>query len=66
VVAWTDESHALALKASYPPGPEIDAAFADRSWALVQSQWKKAARRLASILDVVLAGTETPDGGAEN
>jgi hypothetical protein len=30
----------------------------------VQSQWKKAARRLASILDTVLAGQETPDGGA--
>lgn len=62
VVAWTDESHALALTASYPPGPEIDTAFADLSWALVQSQWKKAARRLASILDVVLAETETSHG----
>lgn len=66
VVAWTDESHALALTASYPPGPEIEDAFADRSWALVQSQWMKAAWRLASILDVVLAGTEILDGGAEN
>jgi hypothetical protein len=62
VVAWTDESHALALTASYPPGPEIDDAFADRSWALVQKQWKKAARRLASILDAVLAEPAGPAG----
>lgn len=62
VIAWTDESHALALTASYPPSREIDDAFADRSWALVQAQWKKAARRLASILDVVLAGPEVPGG----
>jgi hypothetical protein len=62
VAAWTDESHALALTASYPPGPEIEDAFADRSWALVQSQWKKAARRLASILDAVLAEPAAPAG----
>lgn len=62
VVAWTDESHALALTASYPPGPKIDDAFADRSWVLVQKQWKKAARRLASILDVVLAEPAAPAG----
>jgi hypothetical protein len=37
---------------------EIDDAFADRSWALVQSQWRKGARRLAAILDVVLAPDE--------
>lgn len=55
VIAWTEESHALVLSSSYPPGREIDEAFADRSWALVQSQWRTAARRLAAILDTVLA-----------
>jgi hypothetical protein len=55
VIAWTEESHALVLTASYPPGTEIDDAFADRSWSLVQSQWHTAARRLAAILDTVLA-----------
>ena len=58
VIAWTEESHALTLAAAYPPGPEIDDAFADRSWALVQSQWRKGARRLAAILDAVLAPDE--------
>ena len=59
VVAWTEESHQLAETAAYPPGftdgMEIDAAFADRSWVLIQAQWHKAARRLAAILDTVLA-----------
>jgi hypothetical protein len=55
VIAWTEESHALAVSSSYPPGREIDEAFADRSRALVQSQWRTAARRLAAILDTVLA-----------
>lgn len=55
VIAWTEESHALALTAAYPPHAEIDDAFADRSWALVQSQWRKGALRLAAILDAVLA-----------
>jgi hypothetical protein len=55
VVAWTEESHALVVSSSYPSGRDIDDPFAERSWALVQSQWRKAARRLADILDAVLA-----------
>lgn len=55
VIAWTEESHALVLSSSYPPGRDIDEAFAERSWALVQSQWHIAALRLAAILDTVLA-----------
>lgn len=59
VVAWTEESHHLAQTAAYPPdftdGMEIDPDFADRSWALTQAQWRKAAWRLAAILDTVLA-----------
>jgi hypothetical protein len=58
VVAWTEESHALVLSSSYPPGPDIDDAFADRSWARVQSQWRTAARRLTAILDAVLAADD--------
>jgi hypothetical protein len=53
-IAWTEESHALVLTAAYPPGTVIADVFADRSWSLVQSQWPKAARRLAAILDTVL------------
>jgi hypothetical protein len=59
VVAWTEESHQLAATAAYPPdfvdGMDIDAAFADRSWLLIQAQWRQAARRLAAILDAVLS-----------
>jgi hypothetical protein len=58
VIAWTEESHALVLTAAYPPGTEIDDAFADRSWSLVQSQWHTAARRLAATLDTVLAAED--------
>lgn len=59
VVAWTEESHHLAETAAYPPdftdSMEIGADFADRSWALTQAQWRKAAQRLAALLDTVLA-----------
>ena len=62
VVAWTEESHALAAARAYPPGPIVDAAFADASWALIQQQWLKAAARLARILDAVLADEDSPRG----
>jgi len=68
VAAWTEESHELAATAAYPPrfvdGMEIDEAFAVRSWALAARQWRKAAGRLAAILDVVLGpapDTRGPD-----
>jgi S1/P1 Nuclease len=59
VIDWTEESHALVLTAAYPPGTEIDDAFADRSWSLVQNQWHTAARRLTAILDTVLAAEDS-------
>lgn len=57
---WTEESHALAATRAYPPGPVIDDTFADASWALVQQQWRKAAVRLAIILNSVLATEQVP------
>lgn len=53
--AWTEESHALAVTRAYPPDSVIDDAFADASWTLVQQQWRKAAGRLALLLNSVLA-----------
>ena len=53
--AWTEESHALAATRAYPPDSVIDESFADASWILVQQQWRKAAGRLALILNSVLA-----------
>lgn len=60
VVAWTEESHALAAARAYPPTPVIDDAFADASWALIQQQWRKAAARLALILNTVLIDKAGP------
>jgi hypothetical protein len=55
VAAWTTESHLIARRHAYPPGHEINALFADQSWSLIQQQWKKAAERLAMILNSVLS-----------
>ena len=60
VVAWTEESHALAAARAYPPTSVIDDAFADASWKLIQQQWRKAATRLALILNAVLTDTAEP------
>ena len=54
VVCWTEESHALASAAAYPPTEVITDSFADASWAAVREQWSKAAQRLALILEAVL------------
>lgn len=54
VVAWTEESHALAATRAYPPERVIDEAFADASWELIRRQWELAAGRLAAILNSVL------------
>jgi hypothetical protein len=55
VVAWTEESHAIAIAHAYPPGEVISEAFAEASWGIVLAQWHKAAARLAAILEAVLA-----------
>ena len=68
VVAWTDESHALAAGFAYPASRVIDEAFADRSWSITVVQWERAAGRLAQVLNAVLgenevlmeAGSEVP------
>jgi len=55
LVRWTEESHRLALEAAYPSGAIISAEFADRSWSVIQEQWRKAATRLALALETTLA-----------
>jgi len=60
LIAWTEESHALAAARAYPPTSVIDDDFANASWALIQQQWQKAATRLALILNAVL----TEEAGA--
>jgi hypothetical protein len=62
VIRWTEESHALASAAAYPPESIISDAFADRSWSVIREQWSKASDRLALILDAVLGG-EVPKAG---
>jgi len=62
IVAWTEESHALAAARAYPSGPVVNAEFADASWVLIQQQWLKAAARLARILDAVLVDEDSPRG----
>lgn len=54
VVAWTDESHALAAEFAYPAGYVIDEAFAERSWSITIGQWERASGRLAQVLNAVL------------
>jgi len=61
VAAWTVEAHALAAEAAYPPGPVITQAFADSSWVIIEQQWRRAAGRLALVLNEVL-----PGGSAES
>ena len=63
VVCWTEESHALASAAAYPPAGVISDSFADASWAVIREQWSKAAQRLAMVLETVL-GSRQPDAGS--
>ena len=58
VNAWTMESHSLALTRAYPQGSEIDAAFADRSWALIGERLPLGSERLAQILNATLGDGE--------
>jgi hypothetical protein len=62
---WTEESHALALEAAYPPAPVIDDAFAGRSRDIIERQWGRAAARLARILNAVLGSGAVEVGEAE-
>jgi hypothetical protein len=62
VIRWTEESHALASAAAYPPESVISDSFADRSWSVIREQWSMASDRLALILDAVLGG-EVPKAG---
>ena len=56
---WTNESHAFAETKSYPKQAEITDRFANKSWCGIQRQLKKGGKRLAWVLNTVLA--ETPD-----
>lgn len=58
VVDWTEESHRLATVNAYPPDTVITDDFADASWAIIQLQWRRAATRLALILNTLW--TEQP------
>jgi len=58
VNAWTIESHRVARAKAYPNTPEIDAAFADQSWAVINERLPLGAERLALILNAVLGEGE--------
>jgi hypothetical protein len=58
VMAWTDESHALAGSHAYPPQAVISEDFTRRSWQVTREQLQKAAWRLALILNAVLGEGE--------
>jgi len=61
VAAWTAEAHALAAERAYPPGAVIEQPFADASWVIIRQQWRRAAGRLARVLNEVL-----PAGSADS
>jgi len=65
VASWTTESHRLASTRAYPPEPIIDADFADASWRIVQQQWRRAAGRLAVLLNEVLPVESERPGQAD-
>lgn len=48
---WTNESHKLAGENAYPANREIDEAYAQQSWTLIQNQIRLAASRLALIIN---------------
>ena len=56
--AWTDRSHLLAGEAAYPPGENIQADFAEKSWLIIRQQWLRAGERLARILNTVVGESE--------
>ena len=55
VVLWTNESHAFAETRSYPDNPKISQEFADKSWVRVKEQLARGGKRLAWVLNTVLA-----------
>ncbi len=57
---WTEESHALAIEAAYPDDRIISEPFADATWQITRRQWQKAADRLASMLNTILAADSRP------
>lgn len=62
VVTWTDHSHQLVATSAYPPGPVIDAVFADHSWLIIRQQLQKASLRLAQIVNAVIGEGEVLTG----
>ena len=48
---WTNNSHRLAKEKAYPANPQIDEAFSQQSWELVQQQISLAAVHLALIIN---------------
>ena len=55
---WTSESHELAGKSAYPGRKHINICFADETWEIAQRQIKKAASRLALIINSELTTTD--------
>ena len=64
VINWTNESHAFAETKSYPEQTEITKRFANRSWCRIQSQLRKGGKRLAWVLNTILAENPEPNTGA--
>ena len=48
---WTNRSHELAIVEAYPATGNVDEAFAQRSWELIQEQIRLAASHLALIIN---------------
>lgn len=51
---WTDESHQLARENAYPASQSVDSGYEQQSWELAHQQLRKAAARLALIINSVL------------
>jgi hypothetical protein len=54
VEAWTNETYTLMKQFAYPQQHEVDEAWAERAWQVIQNQLDTAAGRLAAILDAIL------------
>jgi len=55
---WTSESHELAMMSAYPGKKQINICFAEESWEIAQQQIRKAASRLALIINSELTTTD--------
>ncbi|MCW8926169.1 MAG: S1/P1 nuclease, partial [Xanthomonadales bacterium] len=54
VDGWTNESHALAVDAAYPPEEGINAAWEQQTWKIAFERINLAAARLALVIETLL------------